>query len=181
MEVVKIKCPNCGGRLTVKLNSMNPEIMIPCPICKMPSSLKAYKQGTNSFGDETHIGISVVNGVVGKLNIQDSSLSPFQLKMGRNVVGRKATTSKADIQIPIQIDGRSRTSREHLVIDVEKVSGKGIVHYLSLYPKEQINETRLNGEALSKVDRVVLKHGDKITLPEAVLVFELPDEEATVF
>lgn len=186
-NVLKIKCPNCSGRLTVKLKSPNQDVNIPCPICKVTSPLKSYIKVVGSQqlehteypskGDETQIGTLEMNYVVGQLKIQDSPLSSYPLKMGRNIVGRKADSSKADIQIP---DESQRMSREHLIIDVEKVSGKGIVHKLSLYPKKKINETFLNGEKLSSVDCIPLKHGDVITLLENKLIFEIPDVEATI-
>ena len=179
---IKIKCPNCGARLKVRLNSLNQEISIPCPKCEVPSPLKSYKQVTDAphpehteypdNGEHTQIG-KQLNDTIGQLKVMDSTLSPFQLKMGRNVVGRKANMSKADIQIPLQAM-KSRMSREHLNVDVDKVSGKGIVHYLSLY-KSGVNETLLNEEKLEAPDRIILKHGDVITLPEAKLVFEIPD------
>ena len=179
---IKIKCPNCGARLKVKLKSLNQEISIPCPICKVPSPLKSYALVKDApqlehteypdGGEHTQMG-KQLNETVGQLKIQDSALSSFQLKMGRNIIGRKANTSKADIQIPLQ-PIKSRMSREHLIVDVDKVAGKGIVHYLSLY-KSGVNETFLNEEKLEVLDRIILKHGDIITLPEAKLVFEIPD------
>ena len=183
-NIVKIKCPNCGGILSVKLKTQNQEVNIPCPICKITSPLKFYVQVTNQLqcsnkDDETQIGLHVVNYVVGQLKIQGTEMSPSQLKMGRNVIGREAKSSTADIQIPQQSTGRSRMSREHLIIDVDKVVGKGIVHHLSLY-KAGVNDTFLNNEKLEAPDRFILKDGDVIDLPEAKLVFEIPDEEGTV-
>lgn len=192
MNEMKIKCPNCGERLKVKLKTPNMDINIPCPTCKISSPLKSYIKLTEQQQAEEHteypkneeetiIGTYVVNDIIGQLKVQNTLLSPFPLKMGRNVIGRKAKSSTADIQIPIQIEERSRTSREHLIIDVDKVKGKGIVHYLSLYPKKKINETLLNGEKLSSIDRIPLKSGDIVTLPDVILIFDIPDEEGTVF
>ena len=184
MNVIKIKCPNCGGILSVKLKIQNQEVNIPCPICKIISPLKSYVKVTtqpqySNKDDETQIGVHAVNDLVGQLKIQGTDLPPFLLKMGRNVIGREAKSSTADIQIPLQTTERSRMSREHLMIDVNKVIGKGIVHHLSLY-KANVNETLFNGEKLEAPDRIILKNGDVITLPEAKLVFEIPDEEGTV-
>lgn len=190
MEPIKIKCPSCGGLLSLKTELLNFNINVICPICKISSPLKSYKRIKDNLtqdyteypdsDDVTRMGVDEKNGVVGQLNIQGTACSSFVLKMGRNVVGRMAKSSTADIQIPIQTEERSRTSREHLVVDVAKVCGKGVVHYLSLYPKARINETLLNGEKLSGVDRIPLKHGDIIALPDINLIFEIPDEEETV-
>ena len=185
-DIIAIKCPNCGGRLKVKLKSQNMDMIIPCPICKVPSPLKSYiKVSEQMFEypddeEETTIGVCVVNDIIGQLKMQDTLHPAFPLKMGRNVIGRKAKSSTADIQIPLLVEQRSRTSREHLIIDVDKVKGKGLVHHLSLYPKSKMNETLLNGEKLSNADRVILKNNDIITLPDVKLVFEMPDEEETI-
>lgn len=183
-NVVKIKCPNCGGILVVRAKTLSPEMNITCKICNIPSPLKSYMQieeqpQLSNKDDVTQLGVCAKNYVIGQLQLQGSELSPFQLKMGRNVIGREAKSSTADIQIPIQTTGRSRMSREHLIIDVDKVMGKGIVHHLFLY-KANVNETHLNGEKLEVPDRIILKNGDVITLPEAKLIFEIPDEEGTV-
>ena len=187
-NILKLKCPNCGGRLSVKLRTQNPEVNIPCPICKISSSLKSYIQITEQKEqehteypqeDKTQVGTQVANYVIGQLKVQKSALSPLALKMGRNIIGRKAKSSTADIQIPLLLNGRSRMSREHLIVDVDKVPGRGIIHFLSLY-KSGVNDTYLNGVKLSCVDRIILKQGDVITLPEVELVFEIPDEEGTV-
>ena len=61
---------------------------------------------------------------------------------------------------------------------MKKVEGKGFVHYVSLY-KEKVNETLINGVRLEYGDCVVLKDGDMLRLPEATLVFEIPDGEKT--
>ena len=184
MNVIKIKCPNCGGILSVRAKILNPEMNITCKICNIPSPLKSYTQikeqpQSSNNDDETQLGVRAENFVIGQLKIQGSDLSPFLLKMGRNVIGREAKSSTADIQIAQQSTGRSRMSREHLIIDVDKVVGKGFVHHLSLY-KEGVNETFLNTEKLEALDRIILKDGDVITLPEAKLVFEIPDEEGTI-
>lgn len=189
-DVIKIKCPNCGGPLKLKLGFQNMDIAVPCPICKVSSPLKSYmkvselKQSDNTEypddDEKTTFGVRVVNGIIGQLKVQDALQPSFPLKMGRNVIGRKAKSSTADIQIPLPVEQRSRTSREHLIIDVDKVKDKGVVHYLSLYPKSKMNETLFNGEKLSNSDRVILKNNDIITLPDVKLVFEIPDEEGTI-
>ena len=112
---------------------------------------------------------------MGKLKVEDFGVS-FRLKVGRNVIGRKATASTADIQIPTA--GGKHMSREHLVIEVKKVAGKGFVHYASLY-KEKVNVTTINDELLEYGDSIVLKSGDKLKLLDVTILFEIPDDEGT--
>jgi hypothetical protein len=71
-------------------------------------------------------------------------------------------------------------SREHVVIEVKRVAGKGFVHYLSLF-KEKVNRTCINNDVLEYGDCVILKHGDIIHLPGIDLKFELPDSDETDF
>ena len=163
---------------------------VTCPVCKEKHPFKAYKvvAGTTqeeteypgggghvSGNEETEIGKGE-NFTLGELRMENSGLPLYRLKVGRNIVGRKSPSSSADFQIPSS--GEKRMSREHLVVEVKKVPGKGFVHYVSLY-KEKVNATMINGVRLEYGDCVVLKDGDRLTLPEATLVFEIPDEEKT--
>ena len=115
---------------------------------------------------------------LGQLTVMDSDLPAFRLKVGKNVVGRKASASSADIQLSV---GESkRLSREHLTIEVKKVPGKGFVHIASLY-KLKSNATYLNDNILVYGDAVILQHGDVLKLPDISLQFALPDEDGTEF
>ena len=87
-----------------------------------------------------------------------------------------ASSFPAKIQIPA--GENRRMSREHLVIEVKKISGKGFVHYVSLC-KEKQNATFLNEERIAFGDCLVLKDRDVLRLPDATLRFEIPDEEET--
>lgn len=194
-EIIKIKCPYCGAVLSVK-NQMGIESKsVTCPICKQKSRFKDFKkivekgdERTQYPGDEEKTsyqssadpGTDVGQGFIFTLGRLKCSLlsKPFQLKPGKNVIGRKASQSMADCQIPT--DASKRMSREHLVIEIKKVQGKGFVHYASLC-KQKINKTFIGNEQLEYGDCVILNHGDVIKLPDAVVRFEIPDEEETDF
>ena len=189
-EIMKIKCPCCAVVLTVKTKPGIENKSVTCTVCKQSSSFRLFKQITEikaehteypgehtsyaSHRSETQLNIDE-NYTLGKLKVEDSGVS-FRLKVGRNIIGRKATASTADIQIPTA--GGKHMSREHLVIEVKKVVGKGFVHYASLY-KEKVNETAINNESLEYGDSIVLKSGDKLKLPDATILFEIPDDEGT--
>lgn len=189
-NVIKIKCPCCAAVLAVKAQPGIENKNVTCPVCKQSSSFQLFKKIAEKKSDsteypgehtdyeschtETQIN-SDVNYTLGKLKVQGLGFS-FRLKVGRNVIGRKATASTADIQIPIT-EGK-HMSREHLVIEVKKVAGKGIVHYASLY-KEKVNPTAINNILLEYGDSIVLKSGDKLKLPDATIIFEIPDDEGT--
>lgn len=193
-ELIKIKCPYCGAVLTVK-NQMGIESKkVTCPICKQKSPFNDFKRildndsdettqypGSNdntSYGYSSDPGTDVRNSlnlILGKLKVLSTGLS-YQLKPGKNIIGRKSPQSMADFQIPM---GESRRlSREHLVVEIKKVQGKGFVHYASLY-KQKVNKTFIGAEPLEYGDCIVLNHGDVIKLPDVNVKFEIPDDEGT--
>ncbi len=196
-EIIQIKCPFDGAVLSVKNQPGIESKNVTCPVCKhrfpftefkrvptvTPGSdpkteypdneeRTRYANGRQDDGDT--VG-AWENFTLGTLKLVGASAS-FQLKPGRNVIGRKGLKSTADFQIDT---GENRSmSREHIVVEVKKVPGRGFVHYLSLY-KEKVNRTCLGAEPLSYGECVVLNHGDIIRLPDADLKFEIPDDDAT--
>lgn len=196
-EIIKIKCPYCGAVLSVKNQAGIETKSVTCPICKQKSPFKDFKKVVDKGNDEktqypgddektsyrtssdeggTDVGTGL-NFTLGKLRVIPSGPS-FQLKPGKNIIGRRATQSTADFQIPME--GSKRLSREHLVIEVKKVQGKGFVHYASLC-KQKTNKTFIGNEQLEYGDCIVLNHGDVIKLPDVNVKFEIPDEEETDF
>ena len=186
-KMLRIKCSCCGAILDVKMQPGLENKNVTCPVCKEKRPFKDYKMFVNKkpensnngehtlYDEQTEIGEGK-DFTLGRLRVLNPTAQTFQLKVGRNVVGRKSASSAADFQIPMGED--RRMSREHLVVEVKKVEGKGFVHYVSLY-KEKVNETLINGVRLEYGDCVVLKDGDMLRLPEATLVFEIPDGEKT--
>lgn len=185
-EIIKIKCPNCSMGLAVKKIPGLENKNITCPVCKQSSPYSKYKLVSGggdskdetvypkSGEDETDINKDV-NYTIGCLNIPGKN-TPCSLKLGKNVIGREANSSSADIKVPCE--GKNRMSREHIIIEVKKVPGKGLVHYVSMY-KEKLNATFINDERIEYGDCMVLKDGDKIKLPDVTIVFQIPDEEKT--
>ena len=171
-EIIQIKCPFCGSVLSVKTQPGIESKNVGCPVCRHKYPFTHFKcLSGSSPGDEP----PKETLELGRLTVDGSGIS-YRLMPGRNVVGRKAAKSEAGIQI-YTADSRAM-SREHIVIDVKNVPGKGFVHTLSLY-KEKVNPTFIGSEPLVYGDRIVLTHGDVIRLPDTTLKFELPDEEAT--
>lgn len=187
-DKVRIKCPYCSK--VVSINNMPgiENVTVRCGACNQKSPFKLWTRVVDSddktlynADDKTQVGGMPdhklgMNYVIGRLVSQDNSKDIYELKLGRNVVGRKASASSADIQI--FTGERRRMSREHIVIDVKKVEGHGLTHYISLY-KEKLNPTYVCNEKLVYGDCLVLNHGDLIKLPDCTLVFEIPDEEGT--
>ncbi|MBD5227672.1 MAG: FHA domain-containing protein [Bacteroidales bacterium] len=189
-DIIQIKCPFDGAILSVKNQPGIESKNVTCPICKHKYPFTQFKRvdktvntgddpdteypGGNGHNDEA-TDLGQLNFTIGRLKVSGAGTT-FRLKPGRNVIGRKATKSGADFQIDT---GEQRAmSREHIVVEVKKVPAKGFVHYLSLF-KEKVNKTWLGNEQLLFGDVIVLNHGDIIKLPDATLIFEIPDDEAT--
>lgn len=94
--------------------------------------------------------------------------SSFQLKMGENVIGRRASSSVATIQVD---DPSNRMSRSHFVINVVRQEGKGNFHLISLTPGQK-NKSYVNDTELPAGDEYILHHGDRIRVGEAILLFQ---------
>lgn len=191
-DIIQIKCPFCGAVLSVKRIPGIENKSVTCPICKQTNSFSHYVSGTTGAVGATHgapqqqggfggqaddaTQYGPMNLSIGRLILLGSGLS-YQLKPGKNEVGRKSANSSVDFQI--DTGEHRRMSRNHLTVDVVKEPHKGFVHYVAL-SKENVNPTTVNGNPLLfGVDKVILSHGAVISLPDAELRFELPDDEAT--
>ena len=199
MENIKVKCPECGTVLAIKPQPGIESKSIKCPACNEKNMYSDFlpfrpvvKNMVTALHDDTDEDATCVMsdrqkeqlppvataiGMLEILNREPSKATLYQLKMGRNVIGRKATASTADFQIPL-LPEQKKMSREHMVIDVEMIPGRGLTHQASLY-KEQVNETLVNGVALQYGEKVPLKDQDRIRLPHAELLFTTPDDEKT--
>lgn len=186
-DTIKIKCPFCGCILIVKNQHDIESKFVTCPNCKRKSAFTNYKTILAPSEDHTiypqqNDGLkgkscsentqfcSGENLIVGCVIVNGKSV---RLKVGKNIIGRKAVQSAATIQIPNE---SKRMSREHLMIEVRRVPGKGFVHYASLC-KERTNDTFIGNDRLEYGDCVILCDGDVIKLPDASLRFEMDDSE----
>ena len=99
--------------------------------------------------------------------IVQSTGESFLLKMGLNVLGRKSPKSLANIQIP-NVTGENKTSREHLVIAVDKRNGKW-AFTASLY-KDSARPVSVGNETIVYGQWKSLQPGDLIVLPDETLL-----------
>lgn len=191
-NLIKIGCPVCGSVLSVQPQPGIESKSVTCPVCKTRSAFTKFKKISTSgeqteypdHDDHTQYGNDEdtegpnagVNWTLGKFSVPSLNIS-YQLKPGKNIIGRKATGSSAQCQIPCP---SKRMSREHLIIEIKKIPGKGFVHYASLY-KEHVNATFVGDNQLEYRDCLVLKDKDVIKLPDVEGRFIIPDEEGTEF
>ena len=92
----------------------------------------------------------------------------FKLSEGRNIIGRKAESSLATIQIPTD---DKFMSRQHCVINVS-TSAKGEVTAI-LINFQNKNSTEVNGKVIKDGKQVTLTDGCEITLGHTLLIFQL--------
>lgn len=161
METKRIKCPKCGTVLDVA-NSKNEEVKhISCPNCGAALAVSFATSET-----EYH---KVKHGSGGKPALEYKG-KIYPLHAGDNIIGRKANSSSATVQIDTAGDEAGRTmSREHLRIRVTELSGGKYKSTVSVYKAK--NTTTINGEALEADDAIVLCTGDRIKAGNVSLVF----------
>lgn len=182
-DIVKIKCPNCGVQLTVKYFEGIEAKTVTCPVCKKANLFSNYKKvvpnnkpQSQTEDDATRPAYTMrkdekttpgqtPTGGIGRLIMEDTGKS-YQLTPGLNIVGRKAQTSTANIQL----DTDDRTmSRSHCAIEVKKLSNGSYIHYLSNAKNK--NATYINGQQLEDGDRIVLQGGEKIQMGDSNVKF----------
>lgn len=185
METLDVKCPWCTATLRIRQTPGMERKNITCPNCKNTSPFQEFKKvipveeecitqflGRNVDGNTQK---KDENLVLGRLIIPLTGIS-YQLLPGKNIIGRKASSTTADFQI--DTGEKKRMSREHLIIEIKRIPTAGLTHYVSLY-KENVNRTFINKTELYWGDTLILQNGDIIKLPDIEIKFELPDEEAT--
>lgn len=178
MSEIRIKCPTCGKVL--RLNDV-PEIAAAtfiCPNCGQKHVVgDCQRYGPTPLpdvdGTRYDAALAGVEGAaVGTLSpaevgrLVDACGAEYGLCVGLNTIGRKASTSEAEVQIATN----DRTmSRNHAVIEVRSV-GAGVQHILSNGKNK--NPSYLNGMLIGAGDRLVLSNGDSIKMGETVLTFK---------
>ncbi len=181
MNSLKIKCPTCSA--VIDIDEYRPEFeskSLTCPECHVKALFREWER-INVLDQTPPPPVpKPQTPPIGKLIIPSLNID-IQLREGTNVIGRGFghTESKADFKIPINANPQ-RTSREHIIIEVSNSQNSGYTHTLSLY-KQAINETRINNSMIRYGDRIPLKHGDVINLPDIDVIFELHDNDRTEY
>lgn len=189
MQTKRIKCPKCGVVLDVK-NSKNEEVkQITCPSCKTILQVKFQPQ-QEPIEAETYYAppkLSADNGTtqlagssfgatqflmspkkeVSKASLQFGGVS-YPLEEGQNIVGRKASTSKATVQIET---ADRYMSRQHCSITVTTLPDGTKKVVLSNYQNK--NATTIDGQSIETGDTIRLTDGNSITMGHTTVIFKL--------
>lgn len=185
-EIIKVKCPFCSAQLNVRNVPGIENKNITCPVCGQKSKMSQFQRLSGrpapQADDTTQLpGMPAARREAPQAERQSPGVlkvlgtgKVYPLKPGRNIVGRASSTPQADVNL--ETPGEKLLSRQHIVIDIKAVPGKGMIHYVSLY-KEKVNNTYVGNDMLEYGDVLVLKPGDVIKLPSISVKLEIPAEQ----
>lgn len=190
MQTKRIICPKCKAVLDVK-NSQNEAVkQITCPSCNTILQVKFQPQqepmeaktfyaaprqpaanevttelavsdygATQLASDSQKLGTSAMLLLDGK---------SYPLEEGQNIVGRKAATSHASVQIET-VD--RYMSRQHCIISVTSLPDGSKRAVLINYQNK--NQTTINGQPINMGDEIRLTDGNTITMGHTTVTFKL--------
>ena len=169
MQVIKIKCPECGALIDIQYKPGVEEKALVCPVCKKKHLVKEYLHRQKQTSED-RTKYDDVNEEPGRLIHVGSGDSPYQLSKGVNTIGRKAKSSTAMIQIATN---DLCMSRVHAEIKVDKF------HFFRVLSNK--NPTMVNGKVIGLDEVLILQGGETIKMANTVLKFDLgQDSEVTI-
>lgn len=178
MEKIFIVCPECHQQLSFNEVPDYQNKLVECPKCHFKSTVSVYQRGTQARGaqgaDEmpTQLVMPPKTAVdLGQFRVVGTGEIQW-FKEGRNIIGRRASTSTADIKI----SNDPYMSRQHVQIDVVK-SAVGYEHRLIEINSKNI--VKLNGKEIQRGDILKVKFGDTLTLGKTDIILESGSDEAT--
>jgi len=193
MQIKRIMCTQCRAVLDVKNKNNEAEMRILCPSCKSPIRVKFDVLKPAS---ETVIAKTFVAPSAGQAKVNDGATQlggskygatqlvsdtpktttslllsfngeTYQLKDGKNIIGRKGVTSQATVQIATE---DRYMSRQHCIINVSTLPDGTKKAVLSNYLNK--NQTAVNGQSTENGDEIRLTDGDKITMGHTTITFK---------
>lgn len=161
METKRIRCPKCGVVLEVKNSNNEPIRTFRCPRCATGLQVVFQTEDTT-----TVLGVKLQAKSRPRLIYGGQE---YELKEGRNVVGRKIKTGPSPADVPIDTPD-CYMSRQDAVIMVSALEGGGMKAVLSMYQNK--NGLSVDGQRLEPGDEVRLMDGCRITMAETTLTFK---------
>ena len=169
-----ITCPDCSSTLMVD----NPEGVavkyIKCNQCGKQLMVR-FRNQIHSDGAETQLGGAPTSGAtqLGGAKVQQLTCflildgKEYELQIGPNTVGRKASSSTADVQLETS---DLYISRNHALINVRRLPDGNIK--VDISNSKNKNTTKINGVILEDGDAFVLHDEDKILLGKTIVTFK---------
>lgn len=179
MGKIVMVCPSCKHQLSFNEFPGYRDKIFECKNCHFKAQFNLFQQGRAAQGgqgadeDSTRLPSNLqMSFDAGQLRVVRTG-QLYSLAKGSNIIGRKASTSKASIQI----EGDEYMSRQH--VEIKVVTGvSGYEHHLV-----EINSTnpiQLNGREIQRNDIIKIKFGDCLTLGKTDVVLEHADTESTI-
>ena len=178
-EAVKmITCPQCKAQLKVNFSLkqqyassplvgetqyVNPNAGETQYVNRDNGETRYIGQTSSENPDETILSGKKAVSIPGYLSFGGQK---YPLELGNNVIGRKASTSQATVQIAT--DDRYM-SRQHLHINVIKVSAEKVRVIVS--NEHNKNATYINGQLLNEGDQLILTDGSTIKMGNTIVVY----------
>ena len=176
----QITCPSCKTILKVKFKSLQKPVEAPTFVAtpRQPAGRNAATQlvGGNS-GATQLVGENGATLLGPSPQSTQFSVSLFLggkeyvLAEGRNIVGRKASTSNAGVQIETS---DRYMSRQHCSITVTTLSDGTKKVVLSNYQNK--NQTVIDGQSIETGDTIRLTDGNNITMGRTTVTFKITKE-----
>lgn len=193
MQIKRIQCPTCKVVLDVKNSKNEAEKLIACPSCRTTLKVKFPPQqepmeantyyappkqpATDCGATQLAMGGCGATQLVADVPKQETTATllyggkTYPLEEGQNVVGRKAVTSNATIQIETT---DRYMSRQHCVVTVTTLPDgtKKVV----LCNDQNKNATTIDGTPIERGDQIRLTDGNSIMMGKTTLTFKLQDK-----
>ena len=165
METKRVRCPKCKTVLEVK-NSLHEDVKaIVCPKCQARLKVVFHRPDT-IFGRTILPQQMLPKGTpVLCYNGHD-----YAFRDGLNTVGRKASSSEADIQVETS---DMLMSRYHALIEYRRIEG-GFFQCIVSNDKNK-NVTMVNSHPLADGDKILLNDGDTLQLGNTKLTFKIKE------
>ncbi len=186
MQIKRVQCPKCKVVLDVKNSKNEQEKEISCPSCN--SVLKIRFASLPQDPIEAHTFIAPQENSATQLAGSDNCATQlisdvvkstvtiaklifggidYPLATGQNIIGRKANSSKATVQIGTE---DRYMSRQHCSITITSLPDGNIKAILSNYMNK--NATLVNGQMIETGDAIRLADGNQITMGRTTITFK---------
>ena len=171
--MISVKCPHCKVGLKVDEQKIPKGIdTFKCPKCKhdipllyIDNQRDIRKSGTNTVVFQQS---KAEDGRLTVIPNENTKEQIYHLREGQYIVGRKTSTSIADIRIETT---DKMMSRNHARIEVRKDAKMGLIHCLT--DNQSKNRTMYNGAFLDNGEEVVLQDNDEIKIGNTLIRFNV--------
>jgi pSer/pThr/pTyr-binding forkhead associated (FHA) protein len=177
--MITICCTNCNKKLEIRFpENLSATSVIKCSKCTFPNLYGQYENKEDIIIGQSIEDIKPSNkeneNQIGWLIVEqkDSDSQKFELKLGKQIIGRKSETLHSDIGI---VTKDQSFGRQHLIIECKP---KNSFFECVIYRHEAKNPTFINQNELKGTEQYWLKDGDIIQAGETKIIFKTAENNA---